>query len=453
MTLQRFIAAALAAAACSAFAQDAPQNEFTWRARLEVPAGANVARIALPADALAALQSGDARDLRVFNGKGEPVGYALTRPVAPAPAAAQSRVFNAYPLYAAAPGVKHSRGSVQVKVDGGTDGRAVWVQLEGNGGAKPANAQALDAALFTTQDQKLTITALSVLGELPANAPVEMTLSTSPDLSQWTEVPLRGRLFRFDGENAPRNLTLALERPLSLEGKYLRLSWEGQAGVKVTGITGTVSSGEAPAGRVRAALPAGTQSGNALEWQLPYATPMAALALSPKNANTIAPVRVLGRNDAAQPWQFLGSGVVYKVGDNVNPPVTLNGASVRTLRVEATQGPALSPGAVEASVEFLPVEVAFLVAGEGPFVLAAGRARTGGAALAPEMLVAAAGKKMTEMPQARVGEVLKAGAGGGSFIDRIVPGQESRSLVLWLVLGAGVIVLGGAAFALMRQLR
>lgn len=444
--------AALAATVLSATAQDAPKpSEFGWRAKVEVPAGANVARVALPAEALAALRSADARDLRVFNGAGEPVGHAIARPAAPSQESLQTGVFRAYPLFATAPGSRPARGSVQVKVDG-TDGRAVWVRMDG-AGISTTNAEPLNAALFTTEAVKQSITAITVHGEVPANAPIAVTLSSSPDLARWTDVPVRGRLFRFDGDNAPRNMTLALTEPLALEGKYLRLSWEGQAGVKVTGITGTIASAKPMAGRVRASLPAPAQAGNALEWQVPFATPVAALVLTPKNANTVAPVRVLGRNDAAQPWQMLGSGVVYKVGDNANPPVQLNGASVRSLRVEATQGPALNPGSLDVAVEFLPVEVAFLVSGEGPFVLAAGRARTDAAALATDMLITAGGKKLDELPLAKIGEVLPAGTGSGSAIDRIIPGQENRSLVLWLVLGVGVLVLGGAAFALFRQMR
>lgn len=450
--MRKQLVLAFAATVLSAAAQEAPKPaEFAWRARVEVPAGANVARAALPAEALAALQSGDARDLRVFNGAGKPVGYAVTRPVAPSQASPQTGLFRAHPLFSTAPGSKPARGSVQVKVDG-AGGRAVWVRMDGDG-ATTANAEPLAAALFTTKDEKQSITAITVHGEVPANAPVAVTLSSSPDLAQWTEVPVRGRLFRFEGDGAPRNMTLALESPLALEGKYLRLSWEGQAGVKVTGLTGTIASARPTPNRVRASLPAPAQTGNTLEWQVPFATPVAALVLTPKNANTVAPVRVLGRNDVAQPWQMLGSGVVYKVGDNTNPPVQLNGASVRSIRVETTQGPALTPGSLDAAVEFLPVEVAFLVSGEGPFVLAAGRARTDAAALAPDMLVTAGGKKLDELPLAKIGEVLPAGVGSGSFIDKMIPGQQNRSLVLWLVLGAGVLVLGGAAFALFRQMR
>jgi hypothetical protein len=451
----RILIAALAACTLPVMAQDAPvPADFSWRARLEVPAGANVARLPLPADALARLQSSDARDVRVFNAAGQAVGYAITRPAAPAVEAQQTRNFGAYPLFATAPGGKPAKGSVQVKVNDAS-GQQVWVQLGGDAAvAQKSASQPLNAAIFTTKDEKQTITAITVHGEVPANTPIEMTLSASPDLAQWTGVPLRGRLFRFDGDAAPRNMTLPLGEPLRLEGRYLRLEWHGQAGVKVTGITGTLASAGAPADRVRAKLAAPTQAGpGALEWQLPFATPVAALAVSPRNANTIAPVRLLGRNDAAQPWLQIGQGVVYKVGDNVNPPLPLNGASVRSLRLETTQGAPLDAGALDVSAEFLPVQVAFLVSGEGPFELAVGRARTAAAAIGPDMLVAASGKKADELPLAKVIEVLPAGTGSGSVLDKFIPGEKGRSAVLWGVLLAGVLLLGAVAWTLLRQLK
>lgn len=58
---------------CAAFtapfahAQELAQTDFLWRGMLEVPAGASLVRVPVPAEALTRMQTPGAHDLRVFN--------------------------------------------------------------------------------------------------------------------------------------------------------------------------------------------------------------------------------------------------------------------------------------------------------------------------------------------------------------------------------------------------
>jgi hypothetical protein len=442
----------------AAFAQAPQPQEFAFRAPLEMPASASVARADMPAAALARLQSADARDVRIFNSAGEAVPFAIAPPPAPAAQPASSTpAFAALPLYAASGGeAKSKRGAMQVRIEDAQ--RSVWVQIDGQQPA--AGATKMDSVIFDTRGQKQQLSALKVQAGLPANAPVRMAVSTSSDLARWIPAPVRGRLFRFEGTGAPANDVLEFEQPAALEGRYLRLDWSGQEGVTVASVTGTIATASAPV-RIRAALPAFQPQSKGLEVQLPFATPMAALALTTAQANTLLPVRILGRNEVSQPWRQLASTVVYRLGvvgnDTTNPPVTLQRGSMRWLRVESTQGADLSGTKLDASAEFAPVRLVFVANGSAPFQLAAGRADTPRAALAVSVLASTlGGKKIDELPEAVVGAgTLAPGPEAATGLAAVIQqaGISQRTALLWAVLIAGVLLLGGVAWSLMRQLK
>lgn len=437
---------------------DAPApTDFAWRASLEVPAATGVARVALPAQALMQLQSSDASDIRVFNAAGEPVAFA--RMGAPATPPAKTGRFAALPLYSPPAGEAAPKDSVQVRIDGAGGQRSVYVQLNG-AGADAGSAPKLNAVLLATQDEKRPIAALEVQATLPANTPVRVAVFSSADLAQWTPVPVRGRLYRFEGEGAPVNMTLEFERPQNLERRYLRLDWAGQDGVAVAAAIGIIApSAQAPA-RQRAELPPPQPARNgALEIETGFRTPMATLHLFTPRQNTLLPVRILGRNDTSQPWQLLARTVVYRLGtagdEAVNPPQSLDGASARWLRVESTHGADLSASGLQASVEFAPLQLVFVATGDGPFVLAAGRAATAPAALPLAMISAALGsRKPEELPAVAIGPAVLQDRPQPGLLARIWPGAAPplRTAVLWGVLLLGVLLLAAVAWTLLRQL-
>jgi hypothetical protein len=157
-------------------------------------------------------------------------------------------------------------------------------------------------------------------------------------------------------------------------------------------------------------LPPGTlDPKGGLTWTLPFATPLAAVHLQAVQDNTLVPVRIQSRADAAQPWRTLASAVVYRL-DTVgqgssNPPTPLHGASVRALRVEASQGAALPSGGLQVTVEFAPLQLAFLASGAGPFTLAVGRSHTSAASVDATLLGSLAPDRLNTLPLATVARV------------------------------------------------
>lgn len=447
-----------AALLCAGSALAQAPADFAWRGPLEVPAGASVVRAELPVQALLNLQSPQGADVRVFDATGRALPFAFAAPVDQPPAARQPTAdFAALPLYSAQPGRRPEAGSVQVNISQGGEQRAVWVRMRPDGADAPADRK-LPSALFDTRASRQTIDAITVKAQLPPNTPVRIAVSESTDLSQWTPVPVRGRVFRFEGPGAPVNETLELGRPLALEGRYLRLDWTGQDGVSVSAIQGLqVRPARAPR-QVSALLPDAREDGQAaIEWRLGFGLPMAALALTTTQPNTLVPVRVLGRNHMADPWRVIASTVVYRIdgpdGPSTNLPVTLPRVPLRTLRVEATHGMRLQGLGLTATAVFDPLEIVFVAGGSGPFEVAAGRAHTEAAALPLGMIAATTTAKLDTLPVARVGAgTVSAPAARAGWARWLPEAIEPKAAVLWAVLIAGVALLGGVAWSLLRQL-
>lgn len=448
----------LVAACTGAASAEAPRPaDFTWRAPLQAPAGAALVRAELPPQALLHLQSGDWRDLRVFNAAGEAVPFALLAPPAAgtAPPRARTAMYPALPLYGAAG--RERAGSTEVRIADSAGRRSVWVRMDGS---DLPGAPRLDSVLIDTRAQRQALGAIEIQGTLPANAPVRLGVASSADLAQWTTLPVRGRLYRFEGDGAPSNMTLEFERPQVLEDRFLRLDWSGQAGVAVTGVTGLVAPGAAAPARVRAPLPAGrvTDRG-ALEIATGFVTPLAGLVLETSVPNTLWPLRVLARNEASLPWRQVGNTVVYRLAngerDATNPALAMAGVSARWLRLESSNGADLAQARLQASAEFQPVRLVFVASGQGPFVLAAGRAATPAAALPLATIAGTLGARtLDDLPLASVGTPVVQPARPAAWAV-LWPGGDppGPTAVLWTVLVAGVLVLAGVAWSLLRQLK
>ncbi len=175
---QRLAASALASlaflgASMSAAAPASPApGEFTWEAPLALPANAPLARVTVPGDALAALRSPGQRDLRIFNGAGEAVVFAVQRP-APAPRTDSfTAPFPAHALMQSPATPKLPPGALRVQVSGQPGDAPVWVQIGAAPQATPPGQVRLPAVLFDTRSQMPAIGALELDAQLPANTPV-----------------------------------------------------------------------------------------------------------------------------------------------------------------------------------------------------------------------------------------------------------------------------------------
>ncbi len=464
-------ALALPAAGAHAAADANSPAAYAIRIPLTLASDAPLQRVLLPAEVLVRLQSPGYADVRLFNGAGQPVPMALAG-VAAASAPEESVTLPAYPILGASSTGTAGLDGLSLRIEERQGQRVVQIDTAGQpGAASAAGAQAVRGALLDARNVQLPVARMALDADLPSGQPVTFRVQASKDLKHWQ--PLAETvLYRADAAAAPTapgrlgNEQIDLQRA-DLKGHYLRVTW-GDAAVTLRGATLATSRGTGPRERVSASMATPALANpRELVFALPFATPVAALQITPPGSNVLIPVRVLGRNHREQPWSPLASAVVYKMAtggkEQASGPVELGGASVREIKIEAD---AKTPGfaAVPAlELQFEPAQLVFLASGQGPFTLAAGL--PGATAAASAFLPLASlvpgyqPAQENHLPVA-LADVARADITGGKPADgALVPaavasgGISTRSAVLWGVLLAGVAALGLMAWLLLRQTR
>jgi hypothetical protein len=464
-------AAALSLCAGAAHAVTDANDPAAYAIRLPVAlaADAPLQRILLPAEVLVRLQSPGYADLRLFNGKDQPVPMALAG-VAAASAPEGSVTLPAYPILGAASAGTAGLEGLSLRIEERQGQRVV--QIDRAGTASPAATQTVWGALLDARDVQLPVARMALDADLPAGQPVTFRVQASKDLQHWH--PLAETvLYRASAAmppTAPGRLgseQIDLQRA-DLKGHYLRVTW-GDAVVTLRGVQLATSAQTGPRERVSASMAVPPLGNNPRElvFALPFATPVAALEIKPPGSNVLIPVRVLGRNHREQPWSPLASAVVYKMTmggqEQASGPIGLGGASVREIKIEAdpkTPGFAAAP---EMALQFEPAQLVFLASGQGPFTLAAGLPGASAAASAflplASLVPGYQPAQENQLPMALADAARADITGGKPQGSAKVPaaatsgGISTRSAVLWGVLLAGVGALALMAWLLLRQTR
>lgn len=469
------VLATAALSLCTGLAQAAADANSPAAYAIRVPvtlaADAPLQRVMLPAEVLVRLQSPGYADVRLFNGAGQPVPMALAG-VAAASAPEELVTLPAYPILGAASTGTAGLEGLSLRIEERQGQRVVQIDTAATTTtAGPATPQAVRGALLDARNVQLPVARMALDVDLPAGQPVTFRVQASKDLKHWQ--PLAETvLYRADAAAAPTapgrlgNEQIDLQRA-DLKGHYLRVTW-GDAAVTLRGATLATSRSTGPRERVSASMATPALANpRELVFALPFATPVAALAITPPGSNVLIPVRVLGRNHREQPWSPLASAVVYKMAtggkEQASGPVELGGASVREIKIEAdpkTPGFAAAPAL---ALQFEPAQLVFLASGQGPFTLAAGLpgATAAASAFLPLASLVPGYQPAQEntLPVA-LAAVARADITGGKPADgdgALVPaaaasgGISTRSAVLWGVLLAGVAALGLMAWLLLRQ--
>jgi hypothetical protein len=467
LALSTALAAPLVVLAADA-ADAGSAKSYAVRIPVTLAPDAPLQRLVVPAEALVRLQSAGYADIRLFNAAGQPVPMALANVAAETATQEQQVKLTAYPILGAASAAGLEGLSLRIEE---RQGRRV-VQLNTGSGANTAGAassQKVLGALLDTRSVNAPAARMTLDADLPVGQPVSFNVQASKDLKNWR--PLADTvLYRADASAKAASLgdnSLALSMA-DLKDQYLRITW-GDAAVTLRGATLITSRSTALRQRVGATMTTPVLTNpHELTFALPFATPVAALKITPQGSNVLVPIRVLGRNDRNQPWALLASAVVYRMTtagkEQTSGPVELQGSSVREMKIEAdlkTPGFAAAP---EIVLQFEPAQLIFLASGQGPFTLAAGLASATGAAGAflpmASLIPGYKAQQENSLPVAQA-DVSKADVTGGSagaagpLVAAQPPsqGMPTRSLVLWGVLLAGALALGLMAWVLLKQTR
>jgi hypothetical protein len=434
--LPMLAALVLAAAAPAGSGPDA--DAYRVRIAVSPGAGSTVQRLVIPAAALAAAQTPDTSDLRVFDARGRAM------PIARAPVAAPALrrdVLSAMPILGAADALQ-VRG-VSLRVD--ADGRARVARVDGTI-AQSAGRSAVLGALFDARAATGAARALVLDADVPEGQPVTFAVEASRDLSSWRVL---GEKVVYRAPAAPSAGTTVPLSMAPVAGEYLKVTWRlasrPLSPVRVRRAALITRAG-GPAAEVHAdASPPPLTDAHAIAFALPFRTPVATLRIVPAGDDVIVPVRILGRDDAEQPWTPVGEGVAARpTAGGEAAAIALSGA-FRTLRIEAdartpgfTAAPALRLG-------FARRELLFLAAGSAPFTLAVGRTGMPDVYLPAESLMTQAGGAPAAIARA---------APASARVALAHPGDaraQGRRWLLWVMLLLATAVLAALAWVLFQR--
>ncbi len=285
-------------------------------------------------------------------------------------------------------------------------------------------------------------------------------LESSTDLNNWQLLIRSAALaeLRFAGHNLLRN-RIPVPRGI-IKKTYLRLSWPtGRDGVLLNAVRAGYNREDAARARTVKPLTGTPAPDNepgtiSYDYTLNGFFPVDQIHVRPVLANSLAQVTVYSRADQDAPWQRRGSLLAYQVTVNdiqlASETRTIRPVRDRFWRIamEKTDSESVPP---VLELGWLPGQLIFLAQGEGPFTLAYGRAGLAAAHFQVDRLL------QSLDPQQEKNMVMPARAGAQVVLgDKglLQPAADIpwKRWLLWLVLIGGVVLVGGMALRLFKEM-
>ncbi len=451
--ISRFIPGACCAAflglLCSAsvLAQEQP-GDYALQLPLSLSGEGPWYRLDVPMALHFAARYGDLRDLRVFNGEGQALAYALVAGQGESRDSQQEQAVKWFPLYAEQ---GDSSATPSLRVQRSTSGTLIELRDESDSAAQPALLRGwlLDAS---ASDEPLVRLQLDWEGGQEGFQ--RFSIEASDDLQDWQPWG-SGQLARlsFGDERVE-------QRQVELPGRkarYLRLLWQSpqQAPQLKAASLRSQRSDRVPAPLVWSQPLAATRSPDGeYQWQLPLALPLERLKVELTQANSLAPIRVSGRADSKGNWQSLAQGLLYRLPENGaeirQDELSLPGWTVQQLRLQVDErGGGLGSEPPQVAVAVRATQLIFLQRGSPPYRLALGRAGAESAALPLTTLIPGyqpqrlqqLGTAEAQLPADSIKQQEQAAASDSNW----------KRWGLWLVLLVGVGLLALMAVSLLRR--
>jgi len=440
----------------TAAAQEKP-SEHPYSAPIALDPGASHYRFSVPAAAYRGAGRRDLGDLRVFNGSAEPVPYACA-PRDPQPLAPALQAVNLFPLYGDR---EKGIGATNVRVERTQQGTVVNVSVAD---AVPASRRRLLGYLLDASELKAPQEALLLAWQAREGFSGYARVEGSEDLKSWSSLAATAPILFLEHGGA------RLERNrVELSGaraKYLRVSFDGVApDFQLKEVRVELRAQKPEPAREWVSLPA---AAGKVPGELVVDTqghfPVDRVKLALPQPNTVAQIQLSTRERAEEPWRFAGSATAYRLTRNgaelTNPDVRVAVNPDRYWRILVDQkGGGFGAGEVTLELGWLPHEVLFAARGAGPFTLAYGNklAKPGAA---PLQAVLPQDEKLEKLAAgtARVGEITGSAPASPSlftdparFVRGLAENREAKKWTLWVVLLAGVLLLGWMAQRLLRD--
>lgn len=425
-------------------------EDFAWQATLQTPVAGPWFQLDLPLPALLAAKHNDLRDLRVQNAQGQFLAYSLLQPAAEYRQAEQSHGVRWFPLQAEQATTGLPPG---LRIESRSTGTLVEVQPATTSGNQPLPRQGwlLDASAIQAPLVRLS------LDWDGAEGFQRFAVESSDDLQHWQAVgDYQVARLSFAGDRIEQR---EIKLP-ALRSRYLRLLWRSPAVAPELSAVQLVSVQEGyvePPLLWSEPLPAQPLDAQSYQWQLPRALSVQALRLPLSDANSLVPVRVQGRVDTTRPWAAVAQGVLYRLpqqGREVREEeLRLPGWPLSELRVQVDARGGGFSSAPQLQYALSGQRLVFLARGDGPYRLLLGNAKAAPVELPLATLMPGySSEQLRELPKATL--LLPAAQAAPEQAQSGTVAGEAQAdwqrLALWAVLLAGVLLLGGMAYSLLR---
>jgi hypothetical protein len=448
--------AMLAGLACAMTVAQAAEplapGQFDWQQgiRIDAPDEA-VYRFDLPAAVHAGSRRNDLGDLRIFNAAGEVVPHALLDHEPPPSTEVVQVPVPFFPLRRAA---EAGDGSLSVSVRQIASGALVSAAVNSS---TPAQSRLVGYVIDASRIRDSRRALFLDWQPQPNGTVVSVQIDGGDDLQTWRQIGAGTQL--VDLHSGDQHLQ---HKRIDLAGsayKYFRLRWpEAQDGIVVASMTlETGSTGERPDRMLWAAAERVRPGGAPGEFLFDSAAlPVAALRINLPQVNTVTPLQIDHRRNDREAWREAANSVAYRLmrnGDELrSPPIGICCTADRTWRIRFDQrGGGIGQGLPGIEVGWRPQQGLFVARGPGPFLLAYGNPGVAPASFDASTLIP--GYKVEQYPRLTVAMFETPIARS----DTVAAAAETtaikwRTLALWGVLIAGVMLLATMVWHLLRQM-
>lgn len=448
----------LPCAALAADSGDAPAH-YSHAIGLDLSGRNALVQLRLPPAAYLHARSSHLDDLRVFDGAGKALPFALLEAGAPAPVSRVALAAAIFPLHT--DGAPADSDNVEIRTSSGGSITAITTRSAGAPKQEVLSALVLD---FGLEAARQPIDALVfTLPPTVTNYEAQVTLEVSTDLRHWDTLAHAG--LSWLSNSAQQTLTSNRMEFAPRAFRYGRLVWRAGTPLQFAAI-----SAQAPVARPVAPemdsitlQPQAGRVANDLVYQAGPALPAERIGLRFGPGNVVMPA-MLGRYVQLPPprgktgvrWEFVPhlQTTFYQF--------TQDGAQRRSADIDAAGLRAAQwvlrletapPSPPTLTLSWRPATLVFMASGRAPYRLHVGRA---GAQSTQrpigEVAPGLSPSELAALERATPGPVQALAAPAVLAVDAGAAGLR-RKLVLWGVLLLGVAVLGAMAWKLARQMK
>ncbi|MGB5686024.1 MAG: DUF3999 domain-containing protein [Candidatus Electrothrix sp.] len=432
------------------------REDFAYGMDLTISGNHAIYGLTLPAAIYQGCTTSDLGDLRVFNAS-HPVPHLLRSQISKeTKRPAQALPF--FPLLSDTQGGSGSPPDLHIATN--NQGTIIDIRQNASGGSSQIN-QIITAYILDTSglDQPADWLELTWEGQ-GEQFSTSVRLDSSDDLNNWQTQVRSAALaeLRFGNHTLLRK---RISVPQGIHRKtYLRLSWPvGKDGARLTGVRAGYNREEQSLPRtalalVGKALPVAEQGAARYLYDSKGFFPVDQLNIDLPEQNSLSQIAVFSKADEEASWQRRASLLAYRLTVEGVPlesgMITINHTTDRywLLELEDNSGIQQAP---TLELGWLPGQLVFMAQGEKPYTVAYGRAGLEAAPSQVDRLLRAvdpqSAKKLVAPAQAGPQEII-----GGEERLEAVEELPWRRWLLWMVLVAGVLVVGMMALKLYREM-